>query len=111
VSDYFDGPLANYEIAAGKRMSKGTFFRNRYGEYRVVWTVLCVVLAVATLVTVVLTGCMFINNHDTHVQCLRVSEETGLETKTVGHFQPSCYIKVGGHWVPQSTWINNRQSN
>ena len=49
-------------------------------------------------------------NHSDHVNCLRLHESTGLETK----FQRSgitgeCYIKIGDQWVPQANWMEDKE--
>ena len=49
-------------------------------------------------------------NHSGHVDCLRLHESTGLETKykrsgMIGE----CYIKIGDQWVPKANWTEDQE--
>lgn len=45
-------------------------------------------------------------NHSDHVSCLRLHENTGLETRYArSGLNGECYIKVGDQWVPEERWI------
>lgn len=86
-------------------------FTDEYGYFWGFWVATFIATAVLIFIAAVSAMAMAASVHDTHVQCLRISEETGLATHTVGHYNPSCYVNVGGHWVPYDTWINNRESS
>lgn len=86
-------------------------FTDEYGYLWGFWVGMGITAGVLAFIAFITAVVMSISVHDTHVQCLRVSEQTSLATHTVGHFNPSCYVNVGGHWVPYETWINNRESN
>jgi len=46
-------------------------------------------------------------NHSDHVSCLRLHEQTGLETKYArSGINGECYIRVNERWVPKERWIN-----
>lgn len=39
--------------------------------------------------------------HGDHVSCLRLSEQTGYQTRMAGNmFSGECYINVDGKWMP-----------
>lgn len=44
-------------------------------------------------------------NHNIHVDCLRLSEGTGLPTRVAGPMLGrKCFVQVDGKWVPASQW-------
>jgi hypothetical protein len=90
---------------------KAGLFTDEYGYLWGFWVGMVITGSVLVLIAFCTAVFMSLSNHNTHVQCLRVSEETSLATHTVGHYNPSCYVNVGGHWVPYDTWINNRESS
>lgn len=63
-------------------------------------------VVVVAFVAVIIGVCVIADNHKTHVECLRVSEETGRPTKTVGTSDPNCYVKLDNRWVPLESWRN-----
>lgn len=65
-------------------------------------------LSIVLFICAAFAGIALLMNHSDHVDCLRLHEQTGLET----HYARSgingeCYVNVnGGMWVPLSTWRN-----
>jgi hypothetical protein len=62
--------------------------------------------AVALLAAVFLGGLAVLDNHTTHVDCLRLHEQTGLETRVArSGWNEECYVRTsGGHWVPEDRY-------
>lgn len=66
------------------------------------------VLLIATPVGGFISFVIAMGNHSTHVSCLRLHEQTGLPTRTVGWPLPDCFIKVGDEWIPPKNYIVNK---
>ena len=64
--------------------------------------VVTIFLAVLLFLIGSLVGAMAGNNHSAHVDCLRLSEETGRATKTVGVVDVTCFILV-----PRLGWVRS----
>lgn len=46
-----------------------------------------------------------LSNHSAHVSCLRLSEQTGLQTRFArSGVEGECYIEVDGRWIPEDRW-------
>lgn len=65
------------------------------------------ILCVAVLAAAILVPVFTLINHDNHVACLRLHEQTGYPTKTVGTVVPDCYILFEDQWIPEDNWIVN----
>lgn len=65
-----------------------------------------VVTTMLAILGAILVPVLVMDNHATHVSCLRVREQ-GYEAKTVGVLDPTCYVRVGGVWVPLDRWVQN----
>lgn len=64
------------------------------------------VLCLAALIGGI-TGTVYgFDNHSTHVGCLRLHEQTGLETKVArSGMTTECYVKTeSGHWIPEDRY-------
>jgi len=58
---------------------------------------------IGLIVALVLT----LSNHAGHVACLRLYEQTGLETRYARSGPDGeCYIHVNGRWTPEDRWRN-----
>lgn len=82
-------------------------FIDEYGDISLLTFVMSWILGVLLFVVTLISFSIALDNHDSHVQCARLNQNTGLETKTVGTVGVSCYIKVGNSWIPSDKWINN----
>lgn len=78
------------------------------GLYREALTTLAAILTIVLLIGAFCLGLGLLLNHSDHVDCLRLHEQTGLETRYArSGLNGECYVNVnGGMWVPQSTWRN-----
>jgi len=69
-----------------------------------------IVTMLVSLVLLISCACGIVvgplNNHDVHVGCLRLHEQTGLETKVArSGMTTECYIKTeSGHWIPSENY-------
>lgn len=71
-----------------------------------VGTMLVIWVIIMALGGVVL-GLLAVVNHRDHVSCLRLHEQTSLETKYArSGANGECYVKVNGSWVPEERWRN-----
>lgn len=68
--------------------------------------VIGLVVALVIILAIVI-GAGLGQNHSDHVSCLRLHEQTGLETRYArSGWDGDCYIKVDGRWTPESRWRN-----
>ncbi len=80
--------------------------KDGYGEVKDWVIALSVFLGLVLLIAVIIVAAMIGNNHTVHVDCLRLSEQTGLVTKTA-RSGPSieCYVNLPGvGFVPASRY-------
>lgn len=65
------------------------------------------ILTIALVLFVLVGGISAIVNHSEHVSCLRLHEQTGLETHYArSGIEGECYIRINGVWVPEDRWRN-----
>lgn len=58
-------------------------------------------LLMGGIVAAVMVG----TNHSVHVACLRLHEQTGIETKVArSGADTECYVRIDGQWVPADRW-------
>lgn len=61
----------------------------------------------ASLLAAIFVPVTIIINHSAHVDCSRLHDATGYETKTIGVASPTCFVRINNTWVPSDKWIGN----
>lgn len=66
------------------------------------WIGIGVVAAIMACIGLLVGGSFAIKNHGVHVSCLRLHENTGLQTKVArSGATTECYVRTpDGNWVP-----------
>lgn len=62
-------------------------------------------LTVVAVTVGAISGLFALGIHSSHVSCLRLQEQTGLDTKYArSGVNGECYVHVNGQWIPQDAW-------